>query len=122
MLEVRQHLSDTADEIAEAYELDMTPEPPRPMRPPPNGPLADVLGRLHALGFYQNPLGDGWHAITCPWAHEHSAGVASGTAYREPAPENGMRGAFRCHHGHCDDRKIGQLFRFLAQAAVEMKA
>lgn len=118
VLEVRAHLSYTADEIAEAYELDMTPEPPRPMRPPPDGPLPDVLGQLHALGLYQNPLGDGWHAITCPWVHEHSGGVTSGTAYREPAPENGMRGAFKCHHGHCEDqRHLGQLFRFLARAA-----
>lgn len=118
VLEVRATLAYTVDEIADAYGLDMTPEPPRPMRPPPDGPLPDVLGRLHVLGLYRNPLGDGWHAITCPWAHEHSGGVVSGTAYREPAPGNSMVGAFKCHHGHCEGRKIGHLFRYLDQVAT----
>lgn len=116
VLEVRKSLSYSAQEIAEAYELDLSPPPPRAPRTEPVGPLPDVLGKLHALGLYQSPLGDGWHAITCPWIHEHSNGVATGTAYREPSPENNMVGAFKCHHGHCEGRGIGLLFRFLDRA------
>lgn len=121
VLEVRETLAYTAGEIADAYELDMTPEPPRPVRPPPDGPLPDVLGWLHALGMYQSALGGGWHAITCPWVHEHSGGVATGTAYREPAPENNMVGAFKCHHGHCEGRHVGHLFRFFEAIAQEVR-
>lgn len=113
VVEVREHLTYTVDEIAEAYGLDLAPPPARTMRVPRDAPLPDVLGRLHGLGMYQSPLGDGWHAITCPWSHEHSGGVTTGSAYREPAPENNMVGAFKCFHGHCEGRGIGHLFRFL---------
>lgn len=119
--EVRHGLSYTADEIAEAYALDLTPPAPRPMRPPPDGPLPDVLGWLVDLGLYQAPLGDGWHAVTCPWVHEHTGRAATGTAYREPAPENGLRGAFKCHHGHCEGRGIGMLLRFLDVVVEEVR-
>jgi hypothetical protein len=122
VLEVREGLSYTVDEIAEAYELDMRPPPPRAVRPPPAGPLPDVLAWLHALGLYQAPLGDGWHAITCPWVHEHTAQAATGTAYREPAPENNGVGAFKCHHGHCERRGVGHLFRFIDAVAAEVRA
>lgn len=123
VLEVRAGLSYSVDEIAEAYELDLTPPPARAPRTEPVGPLPDVLGKLHALGLYQAPLGDGWHAITCPWSHEHTGGVTTGTAYREPAPENDMVGGFRCHHGHCEGRGIGLLFRFLERvAALQVQA
>lgn len=121
VVEVREHLTYTVNEIAEAYGLDLAPPPPRPMRPPPDGPLPDVLGWLHAIGMYQSPLGDGWHAITCPWVHEHTNGVTTGTAYREPAPENNMVGAFKCHHGHCEGRNVGHLFRFLEALAGEVR-
>jgi hypothetical protein len=113
VVEVREHLTYKADEIAEAYGLDLAPPPARTTRVPRDAPLPDVLGRLHGLGMYQTPLGDGWHAITCPWSHEHSGGVTTGSAYREPAPENNMVGAFKCFHGHCEGRGIGHLFRFL---------
>lgn len=118
VLEVRANLSYTVDEIAEAYELDLTAPAPRTPRTEPVGELPDVLGRLHAIGMYQAPIGEGWHAITCPWVHEHTNGVTTGTAYREPAPENNHVGAFKCHHGHCERRGIGMLFRFLDRVAA----
>ena len=121
VVETRPGLAYTVDEIAEAYALDLTAPPPPPTRPPPEGPLPDVLGWLVAAGMYQAPIGDGWHAITCPWVHEHTNGIDSGTAYREPAPENNMVGAFKCHHGHCDGRRnVGRLFRFLDELAREV--
>lgn len=118
--EVRADLTYTVDEIADAYGLDLTPPAPRPVRPPPDGPLPDVLGWLVDLGHYQAPLGDGWHAIVCPWVAEHTDRAETGAAYREPAPENGYVGAFKCHHGHGDQYKIGSLFRYLAERGMEM--
>lgn len=121
VLEMRESLAYSADEIAEAYELDTRPPATRPMRPPPAGPRPDVLGWLVDAGMYQAHIGEGWHAITCPWVHEHTNGVATGTAYREPAPENNMVGAFKCHHGHCEGRTVGHLFRFLEALADEVQ-
>lgn len=120
--EARPNLAYTVHEIAEAYELDLSAPPARPMRPPPDGPLPDALGFLVAVGLYQAPIGDGWHAITCPWAYEHTGGCTTGSAYREPAPENSMVGAFKCHHGHCEGRGIGHLFRFMRQVEAEVRA
>lgn len=121
VLEGRAGLAYTAQEIAEAYELDLTPPAPRAPRTEPVGDLPDVLGWLQTIGLYQNALSEGWHAITCPWVDEHTNGVATGTAYREPAPENGMVGAFKCHHGHCERRNVGHLFRYLDLLAAEVR-
>jgi hypothetical protein len=122
VIEARTDLTYTVDEIAEAYELDLTAPPPQPVRPPPPGPLPDVLGWLVSAGRYQAPLGGGWHAITCPWVNEHTDGIASGTAYREPATDNHGWGAFKCHHGHCEKRHIKQLLHLYAMTAGEVKA
>ena len=121
--EVRADISYTVEEIAEAYELDLTPPPRRP-----HGVIGDpsgaetLLGKLQAVGLYQGPLSDGWHAITCPWVHQHTNAIDTGTAYREPAEANGWHGAFRCHHGHCDDRRVRHLREFFAHLAQEIRA
>lgn len=123
VIEVRADHAYTVDEIAEAYALDLTPPPPARF-----GPVGDPAGaetlleKLRAVGLYQGPLDEGWHAITCPWVHEHTAGVDTGTAYREPHETNGWHGAFRCHHGHCDERRLRHLREFFAHLEMEMRA
>ena len=115
VLEVRADHAYTVDEIAEAYELDLTPPPPERFGPAGHASGAEtLLDKLRAVGLYQGSLDDGWHAITCPWLHEHTACADTGTAYREPRESNGWHGAFRCHHGHCDDRRLRHLREFFA--------
>jgi hypothetical protein len=116
LTEYRPTLAYTVEEIAEAYELDLTPPPPpRPtiVRAFASGQCASVLGALQAAGLYQQRRGEGWHAITCPWRAEHSHGVITGTAYAEPSKANNYTGAFKCHHGHCEDRGIADLLIFV---------
>lgn len=48
------------------------------------------------------PKKDGWIDVTCPWEAEHTRGAAGGTAYHP-------KGAFRCHHAHCNNRGIWAL-------------
>ena len=71
-----------------------------------------VLAALRERGLYKAPLGDGKHDITCPWVQEHTGELDGGTAYFEP-DDNWPIGGFKCQHGHCADRHIRDLLRFL---------
>lgn len=55
----------------------------------------------------------GKHDMTCPWAHEHTGGVDSGTAYFAP-DETHPFGGFKCQHGHCAERDINALLENLS--------
>ena len=77
-------------------------------RPEENG----VLVALRNRGLYKAPLGDGKHDITCPWVREHTGKVNGGTAYFEP-DDNWPIGGFKCLHGHCAERHVRDLLRFL---------
>ena len=65
------------------------------------------------------PDPSGWTEMTCPWMDDHTGGVDSGAAVREPAPENDYYGAFRCHHGHCIDKGWADLTEWVAEQSVE---
>jgi hypothetical protein len=64
-----------------------------------------VISALRLKGLYKHLLGAGRHEITCPWVHDHTGRIDSGTAYFEPA-EQFSYGAFKCFHGHCAERKL----------------
>lgn len=65
------------------------------------------------------PDPSGWTEMRCPWREEHTGGVDTGAAIREPAEENDFYGAFRCHHGHCADRGWAELTDWINDAAAE---
>lgn len=71
-----------------------------------------VLAALRNRGLYKAPLGDGKHDITCPWVKEHTGEVNGGTAYFEPE-DNWPIGGFKCLHGHCAERRVRDLLRFV---------
>ena len=71
-----------------------------------------VVMALRQRGLYKAPLGDGKHDITCPWVKEHTGEVDGGTAYFEP-DDNWSIGGFSCLHGHCANRRVRDLLRFL---------
>jgi hypothetical protein len=71
-----------------------------------------VLVALRNRGLYKAPLGDGKHDITCPWVKEHTGEVNGGTAYFEP-DDNWPIGGFKCLHGHCAERHVRDLLRFV---------
>lgn len=80
-------------------------------------PVIEALGRF---GLYRSDLGAGKHSITCPWVEEHTDQVDSGTAYFEP-DDNFQRGGFKCHHGHCSERNIGDLLTILGVPSAAAK-
>jgi len=71
-----------------------------------------VIAALHNQGLYKAPLGQGKHDVTCPWVHEHTGSIDSGTAYFEP-DDNWAIGGFKCLHGHCAERNIRDLLNYL---------
>lgn len=71
-----------------------------------------VLVGLRNRGLYQAPLGEGKHAITCPWVKEHTGEADGGTAYFEP-DDLWPIGGFKCLHGHCAERHVRDLLRSL---------
>ena len=71
-----------------------------------------VLVALRNRGLYQAPLGEGKHAITCPWVKEHTGEADGGTAYFEP-DDLWPIGGFKCLHGHCAERHVRDLLRSL---------
>jgi hypothetical protein len=66
----------------------------------------DVVAWFRAHAAYRRELGDGKHAVDCPWADEHTTTSATGTD--TVVWETGASGwpTFHCSHAHCDDRSI----------------
>lgn len=71
-----------------------------------------VIGALRQKGLYKTPLGSGKHDITCPWVHEHTDALDSGTAYFEPNEDYPI-GGFVCLHSHRDRWKTKEFYCFL---------
>ena len=127
MVEWSPELRYSVDELVDGLQLEMAPagrpkrQSARPAqeRPGDGDPVwiprpeeNAVLAALRDHGLYKVPLGDGKHDITCPWVKEHTGEVDGGTAYFEP-DDNWPIGGFKCLHGHCADRHIRDLLRFV---------
>jgi len=104
----------TPEDIAACYGLDLTPKREAPPPAPPAKGVeieyARILEWLKFLGHYKQTIRPGYHEIVCPWLSEHSDGASTGTYYTEPEGLNSWHGGFMCHHGHCGDRDISDLY------------
>ncbi len=70
----------------------------------------DVVRWAMAHSAYGKSLGNGKHAILCPWNHEHSdarGAEDSDTVIYEPSGD--QRPGFKCQHAHCAHRTIADL-------------
>ena len=81
-----------------------------------------VLLALRERDLYKEPLGNGKHDIRCPWVKEHTDAVDGGTAYFEP-DDSWPIGGFKCLHGHCSERNVHHLLKFVGVniSAARMK-
>ncbi len=76
----------------------------------------DVVGWFRSQGLYIGHLEGNKHAVTCPWADEHT----------NPSPENGSDTivfetdggwpGFHCKHSHCDGRTIRDVMNLWGDA------
>jgi len=108
-------------EIAAAWSLELTPPTPRALAIPHPAEAARMTRRFDALlrtfelkGMYRGRIGPGpWHAVRCPWVHTHTDGAEGGTAVAEPGTDNNFYGGFQCHHGHCADRTMADVWQWV---------
>jgi hypothetical protein len=107
----------TVEQIAAAHGLDLTlrMREVRELRPGEASARVATFEQLMQLlasaGLYRESH-DGWHDVVCPWVHTHTDRAETGTAVREPAASNNWAGGFRCHHGHCEQRTIADVYRW----------
>lgn len=92
------------------------PKPaPKKVYPKPTTPAPDARSFFAANGLVKRDASGGLHVI-CPWVDRHSSNDTTGTFYFEPNGSNGFVGGFKCHHAHCADRTIGDVFRLMEGA------
>ena len=106
----------TAERIAKAFGLNISAPPKREPLPVPPGAIKQRTDEFNSLlqalgdaGLYLASRG-GWHDIECPWIDQHTDRGATGTSLVTPSAANRWAGGFRCHHGHCQERSIRDLY------------
>jgi len=86
-------------------------------------PRADenpVVAALKSRGLYKTPLGSGKHDLTCPWVHDHTDQIDTGTAYFEPDDQYPL-GGFCCQHSHRDKYHIHNLLEYLGVPVAQAR-
>ena len=71
-----------------------------------------MLIALRDRGLYNAAAGRWQTRHHLPWVTEHTGAVNGGTAYFEP-DDNWPIGGFKCLHGHCAERHVRDLLRFV---------
>lgn len=93
--------------------LSKIPKPlPKPVFAKPLMDAPDARSFFATNGLIKREVSGGLHVV-CPWADRHSKNDTTGTFYFEPSASNGYVGGFKCHHAHCADRTIGDVFRLM---------
>ena len=112
----------TADWLAQA--------PPAPPPPPPLDELgadeaaarvAWVLRQFGEHGHLLAPMHNGQgYAVRCPWELAHTTPrLPADAVVLYPSELNRWAGAFRCLHGHCAGRGLGDVVRLLREVQQE---
>jgi hypothetical protein len=112
----------TIEEIRATYNLDLTEkvnEHIASAATPESIAAGDLkfgalLQAFSLLGLYKGENTKGWHDVTCPWTETHTDGVDDiSAALGPPDALHNYEAAFRCHHGHCEGKNIGDVHNFL---------
>jgi hypothetical protein len=75
----------------------------------------DIVALMDAHGLYRRALGNGAHAVWCPWREGHSTPHgATGAVVFENGPDTWP--GFHCHHGSCNGRTIADVIAELGDA------
>lgn len=74
----------------------------------------DVVAWFEAHGLYKQHLAGRVHAVTCPWAGEHTS--RSGKSDTIIFESDGGWPGFHCHHSHCATRTIRDVMEVLGNA------
>jgi len=77
----------------------------------PSASADPILEAFKHSGLLKNSVKDGVYEVTCPWVSDHTNHVDGGSAYFAPS-EDFPVGGYKCHHGHCAQRSIGDVLAF----------
>ena len=100
----------------QAVELPLTLEKQLPKKKETQEETDPRVKTLKAKRFYIRYLGDGKHAIHCPWKDEHTTdGNDTETVYLSPNHKGFKKANFVCQHAHCSGRTIDDLKEVLGE-------
>jgi hypothetical protein len=90
----------------------MAPTPVTTPGPAQPGEL-NVADEFQRRGWYKKPLHGGKHAVTCPWADQHSieSGLTEAAIFEPRGPSTAW--GFKCQHNHCAGRTIRDVYALL---------
>lgn len=77
----------------------------------------DIVAWLSAHGLYKRALGEGKHAIACPWMNEHttpSTPLSTDTVVWQATGDRWP--TFHCSHAHCEGRGLSEVMQVLGDA------
>ena len=80
----------------------------------------DVVELFRSKQRYRRGLGDGKHAVRCPWSADHSredSEADTSTVVWEAS--GGAWPSFLCLHGHCDGRRVEDVLAWAGDALVD---
>jgi hypothetical protein len=78
----------------------------------------DIAREFQRAGLYKREIGTGKHAVTCPWASEHSStDHPHGTDTVVWSTGDSGYPSFHCSHAHCTDRGLPQVIAQLGVTA-----
>ena len=77
----------------------------------------DLPSLFTDAGLYRRDLGEGKHAVICPWESEHTAPdldpTSGGSGTVIWAGDGERKAGFHCSHAHCEGRKLPEVLDFL---------
>ena len=76
----------------------------------------DVVGYFQSRGLYRHQIGDGKHAVKCPWVGEHTTESLSGTDSVIWEAGHPDFPTFHCSHDHCAGRGLFAVIEYLGGA------
>lgn len=84
-----------------------------PQQPVARWRQVDPVRAFSDAGLYGRPLGDGKHAVLCPWGQQHTKVSLDASAGDTVIWETGAAGlpVFKCSHSHCDGRYLYHALR-----------
>lgn len=88
-------------------------------------PGDSVLDALQALGLVRKRQADGGLKVICPFVDEHTNQDETGTVYYPIGVGTGdlkLTRAFKCQHGHCEDRTTGEFLDKVRELLSQKKA
>jgi len=89
----------------------LTKTSPRAMRQGIDVASLDIVGLFSDAGLLLDAQRRGGYGVTCPWQHEHSSESAATATMIWPAGAQGALPGFKCMHGHCAHRGLGDVMR-----------